>query len=235
MSIKKATTNTINKVLKPKRDEINQKTLDATYKAQKKYGFEIGTGQHATWNNEADAFKHAYMQWYMTWHYGETIAEKAGNYHEWEVPETISGETNMDKWNNQIGREIALEMLKIKKKKDWDILGEEYYEEYAAKVIYDKMQNGELITHPSDPRRVKNIDKERINPKHRVFTEDEVKRMGENIPDYGRHNYINDLLDGKGRPTVENLNKRVNNNELIYVDSYTKTDGTKVSGYYRRK
>ena len=68
-----------------------------------------------------------------------------------------------------------------------------------------------------------------------MFTEDEVKRMGENIPDYVRHNYINDLLDGKGRPTVENLNKRVNNNKLIYVDSYTKTDGTKVSGYYRRK
>jgi len=26
-----------------------------TRKAQQKYGFEIGTGEHATWNNEADA------------------------------------------------------------------------------------------------------------------------------------------------------------------------------------
>lgn len=42
-------------------------------------------------------------------------------------------------------------------------------------------------------------------------------------------------MDGKGLPTIKNLNKRVSNNELIYVESYTKTDGTKVSGYYRRK
>lgn len=33
-----------------------------TIKYQKQYGFEIGKGEHATWNNEADAFKHAYMQ-----------------------------------------------------------------------------------------------------------------------------------------------------------------------------
>ena len=40
------------------RDVLNKVVLNATYKAQKKYGFEIGTGEHATWNNEADAFKH---------------------------------------------------------------------------------------------------------------------------------------------------------------------------------
>lgn len=235
MSIKKTTTDTINKVLKPKRDEINKITLDATYKAQKKYGFEMGKGEHATWNNEADAFKHAYMQWYMTWKYGKTVANGAGDYHEWEVPETIPGETNMDKWNNQIGREVAIEMSKIKNKKDWDLLGEDYYEEYAAKVIYDKMRNGELITHPSDPRRFENIDKERINPKHRVFTKDEIDKMGDKVPDYVRDSYLKDYLDGKGLPTKQNLDKRVRNNELIYVESYTKTDGTKVSGYYRRR
>ena len=36
---------------------FNRIVLDATYKAQKKYGFEMGTGEHATWNNEAYAFK----------------------------------------------------------------------------------------------------------------------------------------------------------------------------------
>jgi len=41
------------------RKKFNEDVLNATYKAQKKYGFEIGTGPHATWNNEADAFKHA--------------------------------------------------------------------------------------------------------------------------------------------------------------------------------
>ena len=36
---------------------INEETKDA----QKKFGFNIGTGKHASWNNEADAFKHAFL------------------------------------------------------------------------------------------------------------------------------------------------------------------------------
>ena len=35
---------------------FNRIVLDATYKAQKKYGFEMGTGEHATWNNEVAVF-----------------------------------------------------------------------------------------------------------------------------------------------------------------------------------
>ncbi len=38
------------------------KVFDDTVHYQKKYNFNIGTGNHATWNNEADAFKHTYMQ-----------------------------------------------------------------------------------------------------------------------------------------------------------------------------
>ncbi len=235
MSINKAALYTANKILTPLRNEINQKTLEATYKAQKKYGFEIGTGEHATWNNEADAFKHAYMQWYMTWNHGETFAKIAGDYHETEGKETIPGENNMDYWNNKIGRELAKDMLEMKKKKDWDLLGKEYFEEYAAKIIVEKMRKGELITHPSDPRRFENMDKELINPTNRVFTENEIKKMGKNVPQYVLDNSMNDYFDGKGMPTIENLNKRVRNNELIYVDNYTRADGTKVNGYYRKK
>ncbi len=97
------------------------------------------------------------------------------------------------------------------------------------------MHEGELITNPKDPRKFENIDKERIKPTNRVFTEDEIKKMGKNIPQYVMDRYMEDFMDGKGLPTIKNLNKRVSNNELIYVESYTKTDGTKVSGYYRRK
>lgn len=102
----------INTLTKFKRDEINEKTLKATYKAQKKYGFEMGTGEHATWNNEADAFKHAYMQWYMTWKYGKNFTKLVGDYHEWENPNDPDYECNMDKWNNAVGRDIAIEMDK---------------------------------------------------------------------------------------------------------------------------
>ncbi len=35
--------------------------------------------------------------------------------------------------------------------------------------------------------------------------------------------------------TVENLDKRVKSGDLIYVDDYTRADGTKINGYYRRK
>lgn len=43
------------------RDEFNNYIVKQTNKYQKKYGFDIGTGEHASWNNEADAFKHVYL------------------------------------------------------------------------------------------------------------------------------------------------------------------------------
>ena len=36
-------------------------------------------------------------------------------------------------------------------------------------------------------------------------------------------------------PTEKNLNKRVQSGELIYVEDYTRNNGTKVHGYYRRR
>ena len=74
---------------------------------QKQYGFKIGTGEHATWNNEADAFKHAFMQ-AVLYHrasknapifkdkIGNTYSKVLGDYHETETKETVKGETNMD-------------------------------------------------------------------------------------------------------------------------------------------
>ena len=44
------------------REELNRESLKYTYKYQKMHGFEIGSGTEATHNNEADAFKHAFMQ-----------------------------------------------------------------------------------------------------------------------------------------------------------------------------
>lgn len=31
------------------------------------------------------------------------------------------------------------------------------------------------------------------------------------------------------------MNKKIRAGELIYVDNYTRSDGTKVNGYYRRR
>lgn len=40
-------------------------------------------------------------------------------------------------------------------------------------------------------------------------------------------------IDRKPMPSKEELDKRTRIGELIYVEDYTRSDGTKVSGYYR--
>ena len=42
---------------KAKRKVFNWLVDEETRDAQKKFGFNIGTGKNPTWNNEADAFK----------------------------------------------------------------------------------------------------------------------------------------------------------------------------------
>ncbi len=136
---------------------------------QKKYGFEMGTGSHATWNNEADAFKHAFMQADLARKWGDFIAEQAGNFHEREGNKFMGqskGEENMDKWNNQQGREIAKEikeeylrnmpknnLFQERPKQNWDDL--------IAKKVMERMREGKLITNPNDKRQYK--DKNKIN------------------------------------------------------------------------
>ena len=54
----------MNKIKNPLRKKFNDIVLDATYKAQQKYGFDMTMHEYSysnTHNNEADAFKHAYM------------------------------------------------------------------------------------------------------------------------------------------------------------------------------
>lgn len=45
--------------------------------------------------------------------------------------------------------------------------------------------------------------------------------------------YMDQWIDRKPMPSKEELNKRTRIGELIYVQDYTRSDGTKVSGYYR--
>ena len=45
--------------------------------------------------------------------------------------------------------------------------------------------------------------------------------------------YIQNIISNKPMPTKAELDKRVRIGELIYVNEYVRSDGTKVSGYYR--
>lgn len=198
-------------------------------------GSKMGTGEHATWNNEADAFKHAYMQWKLSWERGDIIAKQLGNMHENETPDAPQGERNMDLWNNAIGREVAHEM-KQKFGDNWDYLPEDIASDYASSIIVGKMKQGELITHPDDKRKLENMEYERLSETDKVYSDGEFANFDEKAKAVAMDRYMDDIVSNNWNvPSRANLDKRVKSGELIYVDNYTRSDGTKINGYYRRK
>ena len=217
------------------RKKFNEKIHKDTVKYQKQYGFQIGTGEHATWNNEADAFKHTYMQALISIKTNDVISKGIGYYHEMEVPETVHGERNMDLWNNVIGREIADDIKKVWGK-SLEKLPQEDVEDMIAQKVVAKMKQGELITHPSDKRSFWNMKYERIKPENKVFYNGEYEAMDEKSQEKFLRQYSRQLVeDGWRIKEKSELDKEVKSGNLIYVDDYTKADGTKVHGYYRHK
>ena len=148
------------------RNAFNDKIVNDTLKYQKQYGFEIGTGEHATWNNQADAFKHAYMQAILYQQANKIAGKKAGDFtskllgdfHEWETRNGDKTENNMDLWNNEVGREVAKDVIN-KLGKSVDTLPDGYVENMFAKEIVEKMKKGELITTPKDKRKFEDREK----------------------------------------------------------------------------
>lgn len=45
--------------------------------------------------------------------------------------------------------------------------------------------------------------------------------------------YVDNMIDKNPMPTKKEVDKRTRIGELIYVEEYIRSDGTKVSGYYR--
>ena len=93
------------------KDEFTKEMLSDTLKYQKKYGFDIGQNNVA-WNNEADAFRHAYMQSLLNQKYGSLKTKGISYLHEqkgsWQGQDPR--EANMDLWNNQQGQQIYNEI-----------------------------------------------------------------------------------------------------------------------------
>lgn len=141
-----------------------------TVQYQKQYGFDIGTGEHATWNNESDAFKHTFMQAQLALLGNEDIAKHLGNRHEKDgniKQGQTKAEEQMDQWNNAQGREIAKEIRKeygIKSKKAFD----PEIKEIIARKVAERMQAGKLILDPSGrriPKKKLNIPKDKKSQK----------------------------------------------------------------------
>lgn len=211
--------------------ELNDKIYESTKYYQKKYGFEIGTGKNDTWNNEADAFKHAFGSAYMSIKYSIPFAKMAGNIHENQTPNNPLGEENMDKWNNRVGRLIGKEIKKEYKSKLKNMTQKEIDDIIAQKIV-QRMNKGKLITSPTDKRKFTGFASE--IPQDKMFTAEEIGNMSrDEFEDC--EEFIYNQMKKFGIPNNFQAKQEVEVGNLILVDSYTRDDGTEVKGYYRRK
>lgn len=121
--------------------KFNDEIVDKTWHYQKKFGFETSKRQgHEFWNNEADAFKHAFLSADLDFKYGNIWSTIFGIGHESETPNNPQGEWNMDSWNNHQGREIAREIHKEYGDKFMK-LSQQQRDDIIAVKIMDRMRN----------------------------------------------------------------------------------------------
>lgn len=95
------------------------------------------------YDNDVDAFRHAYVSGVFTQEYNETAANVFGQGNELLPADLYSnsnnpGSENMDLWNNSIGRKYG---AKTKSRKG------------LAKKLLQALKKGELITNPNDKRK----------------------------------------------------------------------------------
>ncbi len=181
--------------------DFNNEIYAKTKKYQKIYGFEIGSGNKDTWNNEADAFKHTFMQARLTVQYNNALAKAAGNIH--EIDGNIrngqtKGEENMDLWNNDIGRQIGKEIRQEMNNQRTIYAKDEIDDKIAAKVM-QRMRNGDLITHLDDPRKYKTPTEkfnDEIREKWRSLQQNRNARI-QNRTNNSKKNSASGTTDGK--------------------------------------
>ena len=117
------------------------------------------------------------------------------------------------------------------------MLGDNWAKEKAKRIIWEKMKKGELITNPFiDWRKFENMELDLLKDTDRIDTDMDFKKFDAKTKGLRAKNYIEQIIDSDWQvPTKENLDKRVQSGELIYVEDYTRGNGTTVRGYYRRR
>lgn len=137
---------------KEKRKAFNDEMVNKTWQYQKEYGFEVSPRKgHEFWNNQADAFKHAFGSAQMSSDFGLWGSLAGGIDHENRLARNPKNEWNMDSWNNHQGREIYKEIQKEYGNSFEKFTQQERDNIIAAKVM-SRMKNGQLITNPNDSR-----------------------------------------------------------------------------------
>lgn len=207
----------------PNANAFKEKIFNKTSYYQKLYGFDIGTGKHSTWNNEADAFKHAFMQSVLTIDYNNYFSKLIGDLHEMNGNINYGqtkGEENMDKWNNRVGRLIAKEIKKEYKDK-LKTMTEKEIDDIIAQKVMQRMRVGKLITSPSDKRKYTGFAANL--PTDKIFIREDISKLS--TDDFEElEDSINEQLSSFGIPTELQAQQAVQNGSLIWVNSYTRED-----------
>ncbi len=266
---------------KQKQKEYNDEIVNKTLHYKNKFGFKTNSQKgHEFWNNEADAFKHAFIGADMYLRQNNQYSLWGGMYHEYQTPNNPPREWNMDSWNNNQGREIAKEIKKEYGDKFTQLSQQQQNDIIAVKIMY-KMRNGELITNPTDARDYKgkienymNNHPEIFNHLEKTFGVNQTTGYAANINTNqpAQHsnlsNYTNPLTGNNRIYTREDIASMTNeefaqhekeidaqtrafngtmptNSDLqqealvgggvVHVESYTRSDGTKVKSYYRSR
>jgi hypothetical protein len=95
-------------------------------------------------NDQYDAFRHALLSAELTETFGKSIAKYIADNHE-DVPGNPVAENNMDRWNNDVGRD-EYEKWKIAKDSGQTT-------DSLPKWIFDRVKEGATINDLSDPRK----------------------------------------------------------------------------------
>ena len=239
-------------------EKSKQNMVDKTYKYAIENNLKITKGTKG-WNDEGDAFRHAFMQASQTINWTPWGANIIGSGHEkiGDLNNQDPRESNMDSWNNAVGREIGLEVRE-------EIKGKNYSQEEIDKIIADRVvtriKAGDLITDLNDKRDYKKDFKNRRNttnpipklqgqveinefknknnpykiPENKVYTFEEISMMKPEEFRSQQDRILSDFVNKKMLHDYEAAEK-VQSKELIYVQPYQRSDGTDVKGYYRRR
>ncbi len=127
----------------------------------------IDPSQGGFYDNDVDAFRHAYVSGVFAQEYGEKAADLFGRMNEFFNPKNIHSNSthpesqNMDLWNNAVGRKYGL------KSKDRQSL---------AKALQQALKSGEMITDRKDKRRYEGATHDPVNQNKPVIVLQEAEK-----------------------------------------------------------
>ena len=180
----------------------SDETIKKAYEYSKKHGFEASQGTWG-WDDETDAFRHAYMQADLTVKANAGLSHVAGTLHEVQgdfMNNQNPKEKNMDLWNNEVGRNIGKEINKeYSLSKRIELIKNGQIDDIISNKVAQRMRNGDLITHPDDPRKYKTPTQkfnDEIREKWRSLQQNRNARI-QNRTNNSKKNSASGTTDGK--------------------------------------